>query len=104
MLLESSRISGTDWFESAFRKAPHSAATAGARARWMTLWDPSSVGTKKAVRAALSKNSNNKDALIASAAVAEASGDSVKAEELIQRAANLGADHIGYASMLTSNQ
>jgi len=104
MLSESSRISGTDWFESAFRKAPHSAATAGARARWMTLWDPSSVGTKKAVRAAMSKNSNNKDALIASAAVAEASGDSVKAEELTQRAAKLGADHIGYASMLTSNQ
>lgn len=103
-LTESSRNAGTEWFNAAFKQAPHSAATAGARARWMSLWAPDAVGTKKAVRAALSKNGNNKDALLASAAVAKASGDTVKADELTQRAAALGADHIGYAKLLGSDQ
>lgn len=93
---------GDKWFSEAFALFPSSPEIAGARARWMSMWDASAISTQKAVRGALAKNPNNKDALLAKAAVQSAKGDEAAAKELTLKAAQLGVQHIGYATLLTT--
>ena len=100
--MDLARSGGDAWFAEFSARFPSSSYVAGARARWMSLWDASSVATQKAVRGALSKQPNNKDALLAKAAVESAKGDQVAADELTLKAAQLGIDHIGYATLLTT--
>ena len=102
LVADSAREAGTAWFETASKRSPQSAAVAGARARWLSMWDPSAVQTKKAVRAALTKDPVNKDALLADAAVASAAGDQAKADALTLKAAQLGVNHIGYTTLLST--
>jgi tetratricopeptide (TPR) repeat protein len=92
---------GDEWFKQYASRFSNSAELAGAKARWMSLWDASAIATQKAVRGALTKDPNNKDALLAKAAVATAKGDQSAANELTLKAAQLGVDHIGYAKLLT---
>ena len=102
MNADSAREAGTAWFEAASKRAPQSASIAGARARWLAMWDPSALQTKKAIRAALTKDPLNKDALLAGAAVASAAGDQDKADALTLKAAQLGVNHIGYTALLST--
>lgn len=92
---------GDEWFKQYASRFSNSAELAGAKARWLSLWDASAIATQKAVRGALTKDPNNKDALLAKAAVATAKGDQAAANELTLKAAQLGVDHIGYAKLLT---
>lgn len=93
---------GDKWFSEAFALFPSSPEIAGARARWLSMWDASAISTQKAVRGALAKNPNNKDALLAKAAVQSAKGDEAAAQELTLKAAQLGVQHIGYATLLST--
>jgi tetratricopeptide (TPR) repeat protein len=95
------RAYGDEWFKQYASRFSNSAELAGAKARWMSLWDASAIATQKAIRGALNKDPNNKDALLAKAAVATAKGDQSAANELTLKAAQLGVDHIGYAKLLT---
>jgi len=92
---------GDRWFAAQMAAEPHSAYDAGIRARWMTLWDASSIATQKAVRGALAKNPANTDALLAKAAVHTAKGETEEAEKATVRAAQLKITHIGYAELMS---
>jgi len=94
--------SGDRWFAAKMAVAPHDSDYAGVRARWMTLWDASSIASQKAVRGALAKDPANTDALLAKAAVHAAKGEVEEAQKATIKAAQLGITHIGYAELMST--
>lgn len=93
---------GDRWFAAKMAVVPHNAYYAGVRARWMTLWDASSLASQKAVRGALSKDPANTDALLAKAAVHTAKGEAEAADKATMKAIQLKITHLGYAELMST--
>ena len=69
-------------------------------ARWLNQWNPGSDDALAAAEKALAMSGGSPNAFIAMAEVLAARGDADKAAEWTQRAAQVGADHIGYARLI----
>ena len=96
------KAAGDEWFAAKRDVEPQSSYDAGVRARWMTLWDASTIDSQKAVRGALAKDPANTDALLAKAAIHTAKGEIDEAQKATMKAAQLKITHIGYAELMSS--